>query len=930
MTAFADSMLPACRQILGEDSPLEVLSFAEVVRSFLVVCGEEALPLAQSGHKEAALAYSVRGLESDSPFYRCRDFPGFHEALMRTLEELHLWGVDAAEMKELARGAEPRLMRKLNDLAEIDLAVAEVLERLGRHQHSQHIRGCLDSVMEVEGDQSRILVLAGAEECPLRVDWLRWASRQGIDVTIAFDRHASDANIFRGATAMIDQLGVKPGTIGPVNQLLRNLFTDRSEPDEAVRVTKVSAADPLAEVEWALRGSASAARPDRTGIYVRDLESYAPLIEAAAKRLAIPIRMTRRAPLLTNSFARLTLSAIQFSASNDVRSLATVLRSSYLRLSGPNQNELGTQLRTCYAQKQAQWETLENWAKEHTESHEWLVAILDWRRKAANSGWSLPEWFGLLQEFNRDQRLPWARLENKGGLMDERDRRALNQMERLLANHISVDNVTEPSKTSLEGFARLCERIWRSGDVSIPTAEEGIRVASDPALFGDIERIHVLGMLEGVFPRRRSEDPILTDAERHAISALRSFAPKLADSESKAQKERDEFYRVCAAGKSEIVFSYPLADDQRDNIPAFYLTEAERAMGGESRIHTHDYPRQELAPLGEESLFDADRRLRQAIEGPTESPLPLELVTEAAKNAVRPPDGSPFMPHMLRDALQCPFLYLVRYRLNLRVKRQSERWGSLRKLPQSAQLLSKQDLADAEHALQGALESELDLLYADVPDWEMNLLRAGGQRLIRDWLRREERSREKWTKDAGSLKQSVAFGGEYTKNVMPGGVKLEGTLAGISRLGGYNVAHIYGSTNADPKSMTDSDRLYLGLHLLAVHEPGRDGAIEMETTGSKRSLVILGRNASRELASSAVDGLQVVDLATADDLSEAKKQFYDQVKKSLRTAVQTIMEGRVEATRGEHCAWCDYGELCRRSQGFGEDDSPFALEEEEA
>jgi hypothetical protein len=76
------------------------------------------------------------------------------------------------------------------------------------------------------------------------------------------------------------------------------------------------------------------------------------------------------------------------------------------------------------------------------------------------------------------------------------------------------------------------------------------------------------------------------------------------------------------------------------------------------------------------------------------------------------------------------------------------------------------------------------------------------------------------------------------------------------------------------------------------------------------------------------DGLQVVDLAVSDDLNSSKKSFYSDVKKALASAVQRILEGRVDATKGEHCDWCDYGELCRRSRGFGEDDSPFGIDQE--
>ena len=58
------------------------------------------------------------------------------------------------------------------------------------------------------------------------------------------------------------------------------------------------------------------------------------------------------------------------------------------------------------------------------------------------------------------------------------------------------------------------------------------------------------GMLEGVFPRRRSEDPILTDLERAEISLYLETRP-LPDSHREARRERDQFYRLVRDGFEE-------------------------------------------------------------------------------------------------------------------------------------------------------------------------------------------------------------------------------------------------------------------------------------------------------------------------------------------------------------------------------------------
>lgn len=925
VTAFSESMLPICRHIVEDASTVDVMPFGELVRNVLVLSGEEVLPLAQRGQKAAAVSFACSQLEEESPFNRSSRFPGFHEAVLATLDELRHWGIDAGEMDLLASVTDGRLSAKLSSLAKIDRDVVEILGSLGRQLHADQLAACFDSVVEMEGTLNRLLVVVGSEEDPLRIRWLKWIARAGVDVTIVFDRHATDAPIFARARNSIALLGANAVDAGDGNRLTRNLFAGSTFDGPQIGISIVSAADPLAEAEWALRACLEQGDLLATGIFVRDLEGYAPLIESAAKRFELPLQMARRAPLLTNSFGRLTLSALRFCASDDVRTLSPILRSSYLHLSGNAQHALDMRLRDCYVQRAGQWRALEGWANENAEDFPWLQALLVWRNRLIEESLKLPEWFGALKELNREQKYPWVNLGNKGGAMDERDRRALNQMERLLVNHISVDQVTHASSMSFRQFVVLCERLWSEGDVSIPSEEDGIRVTSDPDSIGEVENLVVLGMLEGVFPRRRSEDPILTDAERLHISELRPDGPPLADSRTNAQGERDEFYKVCASARSKIVFSYPLADDQRDNIRAFYLTEIERVGAVEK---PRNYPRRVLAPDLEQCVTSADSKLRSAIDGPRQAPASIDLTSEPVRSAIRPSPDAAFEPEVLRHALQCPFQYLVQHVLKIKVKRQTARWNTLQQLPQSALLLSKVDLADAEKALNIALNAQLDQLYAEVPEWEMRLLRAGGQRLIRDWLHRESKSRRQWSKTPGSVRANVPFGTPGARDKMPGDVKLEGVIAGVSKMDRYNVAHLYGTAVESPKDLTDTDKLYLGLHLLAIHEPGREGAIEIESMTGKRSLLVLGRGFSQPLASSVADGLQVLDLATSDDLAISKKVFYDEVKRALKSAVLNIVDVRVDPIKGDHCDWCDYGELCRRSRGFGEEDSPFGEDTE--
>jgi hypothetical protein len=924
VTAFSDAVLPSCKTEVDEDTLIEVLPFGELVRRFLEMCGDEALRIAPQSHTLAAIAEACRDLPEESPFRRTARFPGLHEAIQKTLSELSQWGLIADELDRLADLAEGRLAAKLRSLAAIDRESHRLLNLLGLESHARQILACLETTPERDGSFERLFCFVGSEEAPLKLRWLQWAAKNGTDVTVVLDRHATDGRVFQGAARALELLDGKVEQPGEANRLLNNLFAEGEHEGPAIEVVVASAPDPLAECEWAMREVVQNDSPERCAVFVRNLEGYAPLIEASAKRLGVPIRMNRRAPLLTNSLARLTLVALEFVCSNDVRTIGPVLQSSYLGLTGEEQAIVHSGLKECHRTRELQWLTLRTWTEAHEDRFGWILNLLAWRHENLGAARTLSEWHQRLQELI-DKVLPvLQRTEIATEYSQERDRRARNQMLRLLAGEASVAKATEQGTISLPEMVALCRRLWQNSDASVPTEPFGACVTGNPDCLEDADTVVVLGMLEGVFPRRRTEDPILTDEERAAISAMRPSEPRLRTSRDIADEERDAFYRVCSRARNKLVLSYPQAYDTRDNVPAFYLELVQQALG---KVQTVDRPRSQVAPNLDLCVTAADSSLRQAIDGPRELPLPLDVSSDEARAELKKED-QPVTPSELRDAQTCPFMYLARHRLKLKPKRTTARWASLRQLPQAATLARHSTPREAEGALLAALDSHLDSLYSEIPEWEMQLLRAGGKRLIAEWVRREFAARKIWPRKEESLLLNVGFGTHGTRDKLWNGVTLEGIVPAKSQIDDINVAHLYSGSAREADRLTEVDRMYLGIHLAALHEQGKESAVEMESMVGKRTLYTLTRAGARPLTSEVQSGLQVVELAVTDDEVSAKKVFYDEVKRLVSQAAAHIRNGDVDAIPGDRCDWCDYGELCRRSRGFGEEDSPFGADEE--
>lgn len=928
VTAFSDSALRGVRSLLPEDTELELEPFGSVVQSLLARCGDTPLPQAQAAHTLAAIAEACADLPDDSPFAASGRFAGTHRAMMETLQDLGYWGIDAGRLQDLAEQAAPELRPKLEALASVARTSEDLLRQLGRESHARHLARCIESCFESGAELDRLMVLVDRESAPAKLALLNWLADHGTEVTVVVPGPANpNARLFPWVSDVERAVEATAEPVAESSTFLRQLFTrEESIPVSQPRLAITHAPDALAEAEWALRecldAQAAGLRPDRIAIFCRGLEEYAPLLDAAAKRLGVRLTMPRRAPLLTNAFARLTLAAVEACGSHDVRRLDTIVRSSYLSLAYEARNALLQVLREAYATREGQWQHLESWVESHPTAAPWLASVLKWRREAVEVRAPLAAWLERLRMLMHG--LPCLAEGETAG----RDMRASTALARALAAQASVERVRERAHLSLPDFARRCREAWEESDVSLPAQEGGVAVVNEAAALPEVDRLLVIGMLEGVFPRRRSEDPILSDQERKAISELAKLERPLPNSYDRARAERDEFYAVCAAPRERLVFSYPVTGDNRDNVPAFYLNEIKRIAG--EGLEKREYRLTDLAPAIAKCLNANDRMLREAIEGPRVDPPEVELEDESLRTELASAAFGTVSPRELRDALQCGFRYFIRHRLQLRPQGQSARWNTLTKLPTTTGLLQQDDADMARAALETALDLEIEGLYGEIPEWETALLRVGGRRLIQEWVEREFAARKDWPKEPGSGRARVAFGQEGLRSEVGKGVRLSGTVPAVSKMGSTTVVHLQESrvpiSNDGRLELEEHDRLYYGLHLLAAYDPGGATAVEVEASDGKRALMVLPRMPGMVLRRNAAYNLFFVDLGEHDDPMIARREFYEEVKKLMKRAFARIRDVDIRPLRGDHCQWCDVGELCRRSQLYGEDSSPFGVD----
>ena len=332
VTALAGPLLRVAADMIDPEGEIQSIPAGELVKKCLLLCDEESRPVATRGLFVAALARAAEELDSDSPFAASSRFPGFHKAAARSLEELSRWRVRTEEVEPSSLPVETAL--KLESLAVLNRSALDVLESLGLQEDQEIIERLQECKPAATSKLPRVLVLAGSTLDPVLAQWILWLSDH-TDVTVCVEQPLAEQELFLSSSLFASLLGTPIETKAAANELCSALFTDRQAASgPVVRINSCS--DALAEAEWTLRGCLDdlnhGLHPHEIAIYARNLEEYACPLQAAAKRLGVHLKLSRRVPVLTNRFARLVLETLELCASEDPRLIIPLLGCSYLGL----------------------------------------------------------------------------------------------------------------------------------------------------------------------------------------------------------------------------------------------------------------------------------------------------------------------------------------------------------------------------------------------------------------------------------------------------------------------------------------------------------------------------------------------------------------------------------------------------------------------
>lgn len=937
VTAFDDTLLATLRDLVyegGREEDVELSPLSALVDRVATMRGLPGPRRMTSPQLVAMIQHVARGWDDDHQWIAAGTQPGTARLLAESLTLLHYHGTGPDDWVDLAGlpGTSEDLRPILESLARLESGIRQVAEPLQRGFGVDRVDQ-LRAETEVKPIALKhVVVFVASTPAPAYEAFFRWLHSQGVRVTVIAEWTGPYREGFDGVRSVVQRLC--PGAVAPVSDghWDHALFTD-AKPETWPNLTLTQAPDPMMEVEWALRTAhrhmQEGVPPAQIGILTRQPDLHGPLLRAAARRFGLPLRMTVTMPVLATGFGRFLLDLLQALAGDDVRVLAELGRSTYTGRDPAAALRLEAMAFQAHAQEDP-WAALLQVADESGEGMGWLRGALRWRSQNREPH-ALANWVERLRGLFDEGEIIDRAVESPPDLV-KRDHQAMSAMQWCLIDQV-VEVVSAP--LTLGQFVRLAERIWRTETVICTEGQRGIKVATSSDDLEDFAVLMVLGMMEGVFPRRAREDAVLSDLHRIELSAAWADRVALPLSHELAAQERDDFVRVCGSARHALHFSYAEGDgSDRENVPSFYLEEIKRLAGPElavRKIHPIDF-----APAPEECTLLADLELAQALNRPRvpeSAPAFLEKTLKAPHRLKR--DERPQL-QALADASECPFRAFVGHRLGLRAPSQRPAMNLWREAPVSIRIWRCQSREEAESRAAEWAREEMDRRAPRIPQWEMNYLHSMFNLMV-------ERVGDLWQK----LQECCAVDGNGVwldldgaspllypaphPNAQPAIAKLDAVWVSPTRvLGLRSGQRLMGSDaflNEVKEGVTEVGRnepfSTPGLHVLMLLDAlrftyGRPG--ELLTVG----LMTWGLNSGPTIWSM---GMRFSRWDT--DKNAARRHVaiprMEILSRSITAQRAYQLVGRLTvdldlAIPGPHCVRCSYAGLCRQSQTYREEE----------
>lgn len=895
----------------------EIRSLGDLVGMF-ANCADLPIRRAVGRDHQAAIAALISAdLVEGSPFAKAKSLRGFHLAFADAASELRYACV------------EPNVLKGLEGKPSHFADMVSKFESSLDHNRLTTLSLAMMRVIEsppVRPSGLGVVYWVGERQWPeLFLRFASWMAASGIAVVLVCEKHGEDAEFFPETVKLREQFSssARAGHSDPVRA------TQSARPTQ-IRIART--ADVTMETEWALRHAVYANRNgtpwSRICILCRALDEYGPLLEVAATRFGVDLEISRPEPLLANGFARHLMAVLDCVADPFARGVADLFQSPYWRLS--RESRAGaSQAANALRRSSNFWHAASE--SPPTELPLSFRNVLRWRKSNQDRALTLSGWVHELSHLLAE--VDWLDMGSDGdSFAATRDAAARHE----LVNSLFVHALKMPPGTKLScvEFVRAAREAWRDATYRVHRFGD-LRVVSDVHQVGNCEFLIALGMVDGRFPHRRVENPILLDEARRKIpdQPLRS-------SYEVAEEERREFYRLLCAADA-IDFFWPAQVGDRINIRSVFLEEM---VSSDPDVQQIEYPVERRFPDTTHAVTQAEAiAAAEWRKFSGKDPLKLDEELEAAAatlksftqnssdTAIRSPNVRNLLgelpPRLTLSHLQllryCPFQYFARAKLGLSGEDAAWTTDLIYKAIRNVDLTSAESAEDLERRLLGALDLILEQHGAQFENHTLEVIRVSGPKLLRSFAIREMNARHLWQLQAVgqnlSLHDFAAQGGANFRTAIPMGdrqVSVDERIDVLYSRDGSLVPLRFGYfSGSDPD---ERFRFSAGTLLLLLPRDQADAAACFDNPQfQRRKLLIRPNRGSAKRVEQHHDKGLYADTGSGEDEhhgQETFRRFAERYANEVKNLIRVAMTGDPVPTPGEHCTRCNLGPFCRRSE----------------
>ena len=411
-----------------------------------------------------------------------------------------------------------------------------------------------------------------------------------------------------------------------------------------VRPQVIQAFTPLGEVEETARQIIEGKRPFHNyGIVLRTPDHYAPLIQSIFERLRIPFRLRLPQPLAHHASARFVAGLLRVvSKGFPAEETLDILKRTVSPLGlDPSMDQFDFSVRQnlpgnglAFLKRQAgsapsvarlleRLGSIANWRNEKVAPREWAV-----RSRSLQHGWLRLPPVG--------DAIPMARVLELRSLAEAIP--AIAQAASDAADLLEHDGI---ERAALPQYLDAFESVLQN--TVLRTADQRRNVVNvlsiHEARQWELPVVFVLGLAEGLFPRRHSQNLFVPDSDRRQ---LRANGIRLRTTKDQDDEESFLFRIATTRATEKLVLSYSRFDEQgRQQLRSFFL----------------ERPKEEDVPARPVRLLEPAAPFREQRPAGFDSPSLQELVLKKHET---------FAPTSIETFLQCPFKHFAERTLKLR------------------------------------------------------------------------------------------------------------------------------------------------------------------------------------------------------------------------------------------------------------------------